>query len=201
MDRGILKSRGNKTDSKGCHRGGTVGPARIFQSNVCSPQEGRKMEASNQPETPKSICGKTTFQNGRYLRSLKDIIQEGDQMAKLDLKDAYFSVPMAQNSKRLLQFQWKSQLLQFTCLPFGLSSAPYVFTKLLRPVLTSLRDQGIHCLMYLDDMLILGKTPQELNHNFCLSKSLLTTLLLLPVLRFTIIQIFTFSQAFVSEIH
>ena len=110
------------------------------------------------------------------IRSLKDIIQEGDQIAKLDLKDAYFSVPMAQNSKRLLQFQWKSQLLQFTCLPFGLSSAPYVFTKLLRPVLTSLRDQGIRCLMYLDDMLILGKTPQELNHNFCLSKSLLTTL-------------------------
>ena len=88
------------------------------------------------------------------IRTLKDIIQEGDQMAKLDLKDAYFSVPMAQNSKRLLQFQWKSQLLQFTCLPFGLSSASYVLTKLIHPVLISLRDQGIRCL---DDMLILGK--------------------------------------------
>ena len=85
-------------------------------------------------------------------------------MAKLDLKDTYLSVPITESHRKFLQFYWRNQLLQFTCLPFGLSSAPYVFTKLLRPVLTFLRDKGVHCLMYLDDMLILGKTPKELNH-------------------------------------
>ena len=30
--------------------------------------------------------------------------------------------------------------------------------------------------MYLDNMLIPGKTPEELNHNFSLTKSLLTSL-------------------------
>ena len=110
------------------------------------------------------------------IRSLRDILQEGDQMAKLDLKDAYFSVPVAEDHRKFLQFQWRDQLLQFTCLPFGLSSAPYVFTKLLRPVLTSLRDKGVRCLIYLDDMLILGRTAEELKQNFTLAKFLLTSL-------------------------
>ena len=110
------------------------------------------------------------------IKNLKDILQEGDQMAKLDLKDAYFSISIAEKHRKFLQFYWRNQLLQFTCLPFGLSSAPYVFTKLLRPVLTFLRDKGIRCLMYLDDMLILGRTATELNHNFALVKPLLTSL-------------------------
>ena len=97
-------------------------------------------------------------------------------MAKLDLKDAYFSISIAEKHRKFLQFYWRNQLLQFTCLPFGLSSTPYVFTKLLRPVLTFLRDKGIRCLMYLDDMLILGRTAMELNHNFELVKPLLTSL-------------------------
>ena len=73
------------------------------------------------------------------IRSLKDILHQGNFMAKLDLKEAYFSVPMAYQSRRFLQFRWKDKLLQFTCLSFGLSSAPFVFTKLLCPVLASVR--------------------------------------------------------------
>ena len=65
-------------------------------------------------------------------------------------------------SSKVLQFYWRNQLLQFTCLPFGLSSAPYVFTRLLRPILTFLRDKRVHCLMYLDDILILGRTADAM---------------------------------------
>ena len=101
--------------------------------------------------------------------SLKDILQ-GDQMAKLDSRDAHFSVSIVENHQKFLQFYWRNQLFQFICLPFRLSSAPYVFTKLLRPILTFLRDKGVRCLMYLDDMLILGRTAEELNHNFTLEK-------------------------------
>ena len=110
------------------------------------------------------------------IRNLKDILQENDFMAKLDLREAYFSIPMAEESRKFLQFKWKRKCFQFTCLPFGLSSAPYIFTKLLKPVLTCLREQGIRCLMYIDDMLILGKTQEELTHNFQICKSLLISL-------------------------
>lgn len=63
------------------------------------------------------------------IRSVKDIIQPGDYMAKLDLREAYFSVPVNHTSRKFLQFRWRNKLLQFTCLPFGLSSAPFVFTN------------------------------------------------------------------------
>ena len=39
----------------------------------------------------------------------------------------------------------------FTVLPFDLSSAPYIFTKLLRPLVKHWRSQGIHTVVYLDD--------------------------------------------------
>ena len=39
----------------------------------------------------------------------------------------------------------------FTVLPFGLSSALYIFTKLLRPLVKHWRSQGIRVVVYLDD--------------------------------------------------
>lgn len=66
------------------------------------------------------------------ITSLKDIIQRGDLMGQLDLKDAYLSIPIAKAHWRYLRFQWKAQNYEFRTLPFGLASAPRVFTKLLR---------------------------------------------------------------------
>ena len=39
----------------------------------------------------------------------------------------------------------------FNVLPFGLSTAPYVFTKLLRPLVELWRCRGLHSVVYLDD--------------------------------------------------
>ena len=59
---------------------------------------------------------------------LKDLLRAGDWMAKIDLKDAYFMIPIGQEDRELLKFQWKDRLYQFNCLPFGLSSSPWVFS-------------------------------------------------------------------------
>ena len=48
------------------------------------------------------------------------------------------------------------------CLPFGLTSAPRVFTKLLRPVMAVLRRQGIRCMIFIDDLLLLHPSREEL---------------------------------------
>ena len=50
---------------------------------------------------------------------------------------------------------------QFTCLPFGLSCAPWTFTKVIKPLITLLRSWGIRIIIYLYDMLILAKTREE----------------------------------------
>ena len=62
-------------------------------------------------------------------------------MASIDLKDAYYSVSIGgPNHRKYLRFKLKNQSsFQFTCLPNGLSSAPRIFTKLLKPADSVLR--------------------------------------------------------------
>jgi len=100
------------------------------------------------------------------IASVKDILSPNDYMIKMDLKDAYLSIPIHQDHRKYLRCQWKGEKYQFTSLPFGLASAPMVFTKLLRPVLHTLRQQGIKVLMYLDDLLIMAETIDLVQEHF-----------------------------------
>ena len=51
---------------------------------------------------------------------------------------------------------------QFVCLPFALTSAPWVFTKIMKPVVGALRQMGIHLIIYLDDILIMRQEKENL---------------------------------------
>ena len=55
---------------------------------------------------------------------LKHLIQKGDWMIKIDLKDAYFTVPIDLPHQPLFRFIDGGTRYQFTCLPFGLGPAP-----------------------------------------------------------------------------
>jgi len=50
---------------------------------------------------------------------VKDILQPGDWMCSLDLKDAYHLVPIAKEHCKFLRFVWNGQIFKFNCLPFG----------------------------------------------------------------------------------
>ena len=83
-------------------------------------------------------------------------------MTSIDLKDAYYSVPIADEHQKYLKFLWRDQLYAFTCLPMGLTSSPRIFTKILKPVFATLRSKfGHSCLGYIDDSLNLGDTYTE----------------------------------------
>lgn len=95
------------------------------------------------------------------VQTVKGLIKEGDWMAKLDVKDAYLTVPIHPQHQKFLQFRWKSQTWQFKVLPFGLNSSPHAFTKLLKPVVVCLRRLGAQVILYLDDMLLLARNKEE----------------------------------------
>jgi len=80
---------------------------------------------------------------------IKDLLQSGDWMCSLDLKDAYLTVQIAKEYHKYLRFLWNGRIFEFTCLSFGLCSAPHVFMKLLHPVMVYLRSQGIQTIIYL----------------------------------------------------
>jgi len=91
-------------------------------------------------------------------RTVLQLLRNLDFMAKVDLKDAYYLIAIDDRDKKYLRFRFKSQLYEFQCMPFGLCTAPRIFTKLMKPVLGILRSQGHRVVGYLDDLLMLGNT-------------------------------------------
>ena len=97
---------------------------------------------------------------------IKDLLRKEDWMCTLDLKDAYLSVAIVQEHQRFLRFMWNGRIFEFTCLPFGLCSAPRTFTKLLHLVMAHLQKQG----------LIMGSIQEGLLHQVEMTAQLLESL-------------------------
>jgi hypothetical protein len=95
------------------------------------------------------------------MKAVCNLINKGDYMTSIDLQDAFLHVLIHSSSRKYLQFHWKGKQYQFRVLPFGLSLAPFVFTKILKPVLRWARRRGIRISAYLDDLLILAKSFQQ----------------------------------------
>ena len=128
------------------------------------------MEANFEPKGTEQVCIVRTFQM-EDIRCAKDLITNGDHMCKLYLKDAYLSISIHQSCRKFLRFNWQGTVYEYTALPFGLSAAPRVFTKVLKPVLAALRAAGICLVAYLDDFLIIGKTKKEAEAAFQKTKN------------------------------
>ena len=95
------------------------------------------------------------------LQSVIHMIKKDCFMASVDLKDAYYSVRIADNYQKFLKFSWNNQLYKFTCLPNGLACAPRLFTKLLKPVYSTLRTRGFLSVAYIDDSYLQGNDYDE----------------------------------------
>ena len=98
------------------------------------------------------------------------VLSKGFYLFKFDLKSSYHHVEIFPDHRRFLAFSWDFgngvlKHFQFAVLPFGLSSAPYLFTKLLRPVITSWRCKGIPMENFLDDGLGGGASKMKAKIN------------------------------------
>ena len=71
------------------------------------------------------------------LHSVINLMKRNCWFASVDLKDAYYSVPISLAYQQYLSFCWDGKTYNFTCLPNGLSSAPRIFTKLMKLVTTA----------------------------------------------------------------
>ena len=88
------------------------------------------------------------------LRTVMTMFEREDYVITFDLKSGYHHVGMSQHQWKYLGFRWRSQYYVFTVLPFGLSSACYIFTKLLRPLVRFWRASGIRAVLYIDDGIV-----------------------------------------------
>ncbi|XP_020780058.2 uncharacterized protein LOC110159790 [Boleophthalmus pectinirostris] len=95
------------------------------------------------------------------VKQVLQAILPGDWFTSIDLKDAYFHVPIAPHHWRFLRFAFRGEHFQFKVLPFGLSLSPRVFTRCVSAALSPLQVQGLRILPYLDDWLICAPTRNQ----------------------------------------
>ena len=97
-------------------------------------------------------------------------------MAKVDLKGAYYSVPILPEHQKYLKSYFRRKIYLFTCLPNGLCSGLRKFTKLQKPPLFYLRLQQVPVAGFIDDLIKLGRSFVKCERNVKLIVTLLHSL-------------------------
>jgi len=110
------------------------------------------------------------------LLSLENQVRPGDWFFSLDLKDGYYHLSIHPSHRKFVTTELNGVLYQFVGLPFGLSSAPRVFTKVMRVFVRALRVRGIRVLPYLDDFLIVSASRVEALLNRVVVQDLMVSL-------------------------
>ena len=86
-------------------------------------------------------------------------------MCTFDVKDAYYCVKMSEFYTKYLEFRWKGKHFAFQCFPNGLSSAPRLFTKIMKAAFLHLRTSGHESVVYIDDAFLKAITFQSCCEN------------------------------------
>ena len=110
------------------------------------------------------------------LHSALALVSENCFMGSIDLRDAYYSIPICKADRKWLRFIWKGQRFQYTCLPNGLAQAPRYFTKFMKPVFGHLQERGHTCFGYIDDSFVMHETREGCQKSLDILRNLLANL-------------------------
>ena len=93
------------------------------------------------------------------LSKVMNLVQQGDWAISIDLKDAYFHIPIHPAHKKYLRFYIQGKAFQFTCLCFGPTVTPRSFTKVVAVIHVAayLRVQNLRLAVYLDDWFLVNQ--------------------------------------------
>lgn len=159
IEQGIISELLNKFESKGVitqskHEAGEI-LSHIF---IRPKQDGSHRLILNLSRLNEHV-DKITFKM-ETLKSALHMVREGCYFAKIDLKDAFYSIGIKEKFRKYLKFEWQGELYEFTSLPNGLSTASRIFSKVMKPVFATLRKMGHSNVAYIDDSLLQSDTLQ-----------------------------------------
>src|SRR4029434_8595426 len=138
-----------RSDKYSASRGGSF---RLLQPLFPGPQKGRELSANIRSTCIEQSTHAAEVQNADP-PPLVQFIRPNDWFITIDLKDAYFHVPIHPRHPKFLWFAFGGIAYQFHALPFGLALAQRVFTKCVAAAIAPLRIRGLRLVNYLDDWL------------------------------------------------
>ncbi|XP_071081484.1 uncharacterized protein [Haliotis cracherodii] len=105
--------------------------------------------------------------------SLRRMILPNDFLVSIDLQDEYLHVPIASEFQKYLRFEYQGIHYQWAALPFGISTAPCIFTRIMKTVVEWLHRQAIRVAFYLNDGLQAHQFTEALQEELATTLSLL----------------------------
>ena len=138
---------------------GCIKEVKSEEAVICSPlgvvNNGKKLRLILDLRYVNTYLAKFKFKM-EDLKTVARVYEKGDYVITFDLKSGYHRIEIAQEHQKYLGFKWFNAegtitTYVFCVLPFGLSTAPYVFTKVTRVLLRRWREWGIRCQLYMDD--------------------------------------------------
>ena len=106
------------------------------------------------------------------MKSVLQCISKHSWFSSVDLKDAYYSIPVNKFDRKYLRFYWNGHLYEYTCLPNRLTTAP----RILKVSFSHLRKKGHTNVAYIDDSLLISNSFSECSVNISETVSLLDSL-------------------------
>ena len=106
-----------------------------------------------------SVTKMDVFPLPRIDTNFLDLLAASSYFTTLDLASGYWQVALYKQSQEKTAFITHSGLYQFKVSPLGLCNGPATFQWLMEVVLADLIPD--HCIAYLDDILVLGRTLEE----------------------------------------
>ena len=102
-----------------------------------------------------------TFKNLK-VEDLYPHILSNDFACSIDLSKAYFHLPIHSKYQKFFSFQFNKVKYHWSSMPFGLSSAPYLFSKVMSEIVEFLRNNfNINIHFYLDDFIIFNNSKES----------------------------------------
>lgn len=96
--------------------------------------------------------------------SLRDALLLRARVAtKLDLQAAFRHVAIAEHHREYFGFVVDGRVYRYTCLPFGSNWSPALYARLLQPAIDQIRKLGIKVIWYVDDILVVSNSREELD--------------------------------------
>lgn len=129
--------------------------ARIF--TVPKPDGRRRLILDVSPLNKAIVVRPFSLPSASDLRAL---LPQSAFMAKIDLTEAYWHIPIHPFFRRYLAFHFQGKDYQFRAMPFGLSVAPIAFTAVMRHPYRLLKERGHLALNYLDDWIVWASSFQ-----------------------------------------
>ena len=152
---------GSRTYGQGCYSGDNTVQKQFCVPNLSCGKEGRGTEASNKPQEPQHLCKDRTFQNGGSGYPFRPHPSTG-----LDDKNGSegclpsSSNPQGRPAPPAVSTEREDISVPVPSIQVNLSTAG--FSKVMKPVVGTLRHMGIRLIIYLDNILILHQVKEEL---------------------------------------